>query len=359
MVLEFTLTSAENQKISVGGGISKAFQHVIPVGLTAKADLNDPSTWVFYYQLPSGSITKIRRHGVRLIPLKWETPESYWTEPEQFALQRILIQDLGLSRQVSIKLARSRRTTLLRIEEHVQGIIKSLWLAYPFLFEKHSDDFKIVKSIIRKEFKIGAYNLQTLSSNWKEWTNWFKHTTARTVTIGATPQLSRYNHLRALNKLNFINEILNDDGVLTKSQLNRIAVMCSRRQMPYMGKETQNKSMMGLKAVVCEDDKPGRAHIMKMHLVARRIGAICLKLRRLGTIPDDAAHYSVTNSGERDNSLSKGAQAKATFDGLTKVLSEVQDKDWVEMTPWGEVHHRKGLAVHTYLFKAEEEIVGL
>jgi hypothetical protein len=104
--------------------------------------------------------------------------------------------------------------------------------------------------------------------------------------------------------------------------------------MPYMGKETEEKSIKKFKSVLVDTFKPKSKTIVELGLAARRIGGVCKNIRN-HPISDGAAHISVSSSGEFSHTVKDGAQAKAVQEAMSRILNVVADETKMEDTPFG------------------------
>uniref|UniRef100_A0AAT9JA15 RNA-dependent RNA polymerase n=1 Tax=Reticulitermes grassei narna-like virus 1 TaxID=3133488 RepID=A0AAT9JA15_9VIRU len=239
-----------------------------------------------------------------------------------------------------------------RIEDFINGVIDSLWCAEELVFLLKSSDQKCLIKLLRKIFSVGTFNLNRLVKDWKEWGNHLFLTKTKTVTIGElTPP--RYNNIfqSYLNRLEYIRDMIEREEP-SFLELQHLSHLMSSRQHPYMGKETEQRSVDQFKSVLTGDFRPTQETIVLLSLAARRIGGLCRAIRNKPINASDA-HFSVTSSGEYDYTISKGAQAAAVMDDYRRFYSEVPEVDEEISSPFGTVVYKAGLQKWRTVFRKE------
>jgi hypothetical protein len=268
----------------------------------------------------------------------------------------ILTRDIGLPIDTANKLCNLKVADYRRVEDVINGMVDSLLAADPGFFEAGSDDYKLIRKTIRKVFKIGAFNRPILVDMWKEWTNWFKHSTAGTKLIGADrPPLAGGNVFRNLNKLSTIQSILEAPlGTLRDWELAVIGHMTSTRQMPYMGKAVEEKSLKEFEEVITSEFDSWKECKHDIMLATIEVAWECRRARDSrvhGPIPSGTAHFSVNGAGELNSPCSKGGQVGAVSASMRYHLTRVAPRTYDEETPFGVVHHLEGEELWRYLFR--------
>jgi len=309
----------------------------------------------YRYHLPSGSLLLEKYRGQSIRSQPWEKVEKYWSRWQKTAIMMLLTRDFGLVKHVARHLVDRPRTTLLRIEDFISGMVDSLWLSNEKIFLLDGPEYPSIKNLVRKIFAVGTYDLSALVSDWKQWGNNLFHTVARTQTIGSLEPVRYNNIFRTLDTISYIYKIRCSDPP-DMLQLQHLAHLISSRQMPYMGLKTEIKSAKKFREVLQSDFKPSAEIKYELTAAARRIGGICRHIRRTPLTPG-VCHISVTSSGELYHPASKGAQAAAVREAMVRILTRVPETDETEETPFGTVSLKGGLQIWKTLFR-DEEIVG-
>jgi len=305
------------------------------------------------YHLPSGSLTFIKVRGQKIRDQPWQQPGRFWRARQKSALSVILTRDIGLGARLVSQLVNKPRANFLRIEDFISGVVDSLWLTDENIFDVDKPEIGLIKKLVRKIFAVGCHDLSALVNDWKQWGNNLFHTVAKTQTIGDLEPVRYNNIFRALNGIPFINGYY--QGKCDMLLLQHLMHLISSRQMPYMGKTTEIKSVEKYKSVLTSTFKPDDSIIMELAMAARRIGGICRSIHKT-PIPNEAAHISVTSSGELNFPITKGGQASAVRDAIERILLEVPETDSTEDTPFGKVYRKAGLPLWQTLFRKEDDL---
>jgi hypothetical protein len=246
-----------------------------------------------------------------------------------------------------------------RIEEFISGFIDSLWLADHEYFVncKSNESLSLIKDMIRSIFKVGTTNCGLLVDHWKQFINWIFHASVKTTTIGGPPEIPvQGNFFRKLTKIKNIADLLTLNVNLSELDLVRLGHLCSSRQMPFMGRDTQIKSEIAFEKVVTSTDLADRGYVEKLRLVGERLGRICRNLNRKRPITDSTAHLSVNSSGERLHPISRGGKAAAVKDAMIRILTRIPEEDRTENTPFGPAEHHKGIPLWKTLYRTQDQI---
>lgn len=302
----------------------------------------------YKYMLPTGSLLSEKHHGKSLLRQKWHK-SPYLTEHQKAGLSLILVRDIGLGKRMADVITSRPYLHYLRIEEFISGFVDSLWLADELCFLEESSDRKLILNTIRKIFRVGAFNLVKLVSDWKEFGNYVFHSMAETLLIGGGLALSGPNMFRSLIKLSFVKHALKYKD---HRDMQNVGHLMSSRQMPYMGLQTEISARETFKEVLTSDYRPPSELVIQMGKVAARIGKMCKRLSP-GPIPKGALHISVTCSGELEHSFKKGAQARAVRDAFERIMSVVPEEDLEEETPFGICKHIKGIPLWKTAYRPE------
>nr|QIP68008.1 MAG: RNA-dependent RNA polymerase [Bremia lactucae associated narnavirus 1] len=290
-----------------------------------------------------------RRHlGRSILPQKWEESGRYLSKLQLEALKVWFCRDLGLGRKCAESLVSKPTIYIRRIEEFISGLIDCLWLTDPTIFIVGSEDYKTIRTLVRKVFRVGSSNLSVLIKDWKEWTNWFTHQVCESVLLDEA-LLHHGNLFHRLSKIRIINDVLTQKvSVLIQGTV--VAHMTSTRQMPYMGRQTEVKAVADFKEIITTPFTVDPEHENLMVRSAARIGRLCRNLRNGIGISDRSSHFSATSSGEINHSLGKGGQAAALKDAIAKWLLPEQTESYLEDTPFGIAEHREGVPLWKTLF---------
>jgi hypothetical protein len=195
-------------------------------------------------------------------------------------------------------------------------------------------DNKVIKTlskIIRKIAHTSATCTGYVVDQWKEWTNWFFHTAANTITNGQV-FIAKTNLFRPMNKI--YGDLLHNP---TWEQAKIIAHLISTRQMPYCGQRTERKSMETHRNSMQSKFKATNYHLIRLYQAARRIGAICKSIRPLHKLPPGIDKVSVNSSGEFTQTIRLGGQAKAVALIIQKHLIQRHMDTFTESTPFGDI----------------------
>jgi hypothetical protein len=335
----------------VGEDCVRSWSRLLPILGNANAEQR---TTVLYYHMPSGSLLSETWKGKSIRPQKWEKGRgAYFDKIQKEALTTLLCRDIGLGRKVVEVLLSRTVIHFQRIEEFIAGLVDSLWLANEKVFLHKSAENLLIRKLIRKIFATGSTLLCPLVDQWKEWGNFLFHTLACTITIGELKVPADNNIFRLLNGIPYISRVYQGDKDMLLMQ--HVSHLISSRQMPYMGAETEKKSIEKFKSVLEDDFKASEQIKLELGLAARRIGGICKSIRNQ-PLTDGAAHISVTSSGEFSHSVSKGAQAKAVQEAMIRILTVVPDEDRMEDTPFGPARHVKGLPLWKTVYRKEDQV---
>jgi hypothetical protein len=132
--------------------------------------------------------------------------------------------------------------------------------------------------------------------------------------------------------------------------MQQLAHLTSSRQMPYMGKKTEEIARRKYQSVLTMAPVSTDEHIVRMSQTARRIGSLCRKIRPTSIHPG-CLHFSVTSSGEYTFSTRKGAQAAAVMDAIKRNLTAMPRRNSIEETPFGKVSIRAYRPLWKTLFR--------
>jgi len=302
-----------------------------------------------FYRMPHGSLLSETYRGRSLSKQKFEKRKRYFNTFQQEGLKRLLTRDIGLGMKLSGVLVSRPINHFKRIEEFINGLVDSLWLADEQVFLDQSSELLLIRKLVRKVFAVGSSNLKDLVDQWKEWTNYLFHTLAKTSTIGELKVPAATNIFRLLNGIGYINSVYR--GEYNMLLLQHISHLTSTRQMPYMGIVTELDSREKFKNVLQSEFKPSEEFVFRLSMAARRVGSICRKIRP--NLNAGESHISVTSSGEYGHSVAKGGQAKAVMEAMRRILLEIPLEDSEENTPFGLARKKGGIPLWKTLFRKE------
>jgi len=264
---------------------------------------------------------------------------------------------MGMGYRSSRILLDRGRTHLHRIEDFLNGMIDSLWLADENLFIPGSDDLSVIKELSRKVIRVGTYSLKRLVDDWKELHNWIFHTYAWTDTIGELKTPETGNVFLRLRTTSLYRRILGGTSRPVDQKIAQdLSHIISSRQFPYMGELTEKDSQDKFKKVLTSNFKPSKEIVSELRAAARRIGSKCRHFRQGKPTSEDAIHVSVTSTGEIEHGIRKGGQAAAVLSDFKRILECQPIRDYIEETPFGRVEHMARRPIWTYLFRSAEDI---
>jgi len=324
-------------------GLARAWCRLLPAVKT-EADGN------YRYHLPSGSLLLEKYRGQAIRAQPWESQGRHWSKGQSIALFVILTRDIGLRRHIARILVDRPRTTLLRIEDFISGMVDALWLNDEKVFLIDKPEYLLIKRLVRKIFSVGCHDLSALVSDWKQWSNNLFHTVSETQTIGPLEPVRYNNIFKALNAIPYISMLWR--GERSMLLLQYLSHLVSSRQFPYMGRPVEIKSQAKFIKTVTSDFKPDDQILTELAAAARRIGGICRHIRNQ-PLPQEAAHLSVTSSGEYGHPIARGAQAMAVKEAMVRILTRVPLSDEKEETPFGTAYLKEGLPIWQTLFRDE------
>jgi len=315
------------------------------------------------FSIPYGSLLNGRTNGRSLRLTKEDQKEkdrmkkkhdTRFPRKIRSLLYVMMTRDLGIAKREASKLSNLSQSDFRRVEDMIAAMVDCLWACDPSIFLDGSADYGVVVRTARAIFKTGAYTRIHLVSAWKEWTNWLKHTVARTKLIGAErPPLGYGNLFRNLNRLTIVVELLQTDPEkLTSAQLAQLGHLTSTRQCPYTGRRRESLALKEFKDVITSTPPEIGLISTEVEEAIRDVAKRCKRARGSIPIPEKTAHASLTCSGERTSSCRNGGQAVAVLTSIKEFLAKpLSDKDFDEETPFGLVHHRGGIPLWKYLFR--------
>jgi len=304
------------------------------------------------YHLPRGSLLELRLGKRSLRSQPWETDDKYFTADQSGRLRVLLTRDIGLTGELVNTLLKRPKIHFKRIEEFISGLVDSLWLGSFRQFEEDSPYLLIIRSVVRKIFCVGTYDLGLLHKFWKEWTNYFvQHSCNAELLEVATLGFS--NFFRDFNNLIRVKELINEN-LPSNEQLEYVSHMSSTRQMPYMGKATEIAAEEKYIRTLSSEYEPDEEFMQMLYHASRRIGRKCRELRGGSHVNDGVPHISVTSSGEIHSSISKGGQAATVLNIIDERLTVIPDHDYIEDTIFGPAMFKKDVPIWKTLFVPEE-----
>jgi hypothetical protein len=347
----FNLIQAQYLSDCVGKREYRAWSRLLPA--LGPADGNGKN---YYYHLPQGSLLLEKSKGKSIRDQPWQKPGRFWTERQVLALRVVLTKDFGLSPRIAMTILSKERSWLLRIEDFINGVVDSLWLCDERVFIVGSPECLLIKKLIRKIFKVGAYNLKVLVDDWKQFGVCLLQTVSQAQLIGPKVALGYNNIFKLLTGIPYINRLYRGESDMLL--LQHLSHLSSSRQMPFMGKKTEDQALEKYKNVLTSSFVPDEEVINDLVQAARRIGGICRNIHPQ-PLPDQMAHISVTSSGELEYPSAKGAQAAAVKEALSRVLGAVPSATFEEETPFGVANHIEGIPLWKTLFRDKDEVEGL
>jgi len=298
------------------------------------------------YHLPTG-FGYSRFHGKSLRSLKRERKLKNWSDRQKTILKVLLERDIGLS-PLAVKILLDRpKVHFHRIVDFINGVQDSCILADLQAYGEEKI-YKMHKYVIRKIFLVGTYNLQELTRMWKEYTNTLFHKYAQSILMdGMSVSLSSGNIFR---EFRLLEEYWGFSIPFKRDHVKLLQHMTSTRQLPYMGKKTEEKAWVEFERIITEPFTPKPETLQSLRLGARRIGRICRLLAKRPA-PDSILHFSVTGSGDLHYPISKGGNAGDTWDHFLKEMNQVAEETKVEDTPFGPFRTEKGLHIWKTAFR--------
>lgn len=302
------------------------------------------------YHLPNGDILRSRYRGKRTSSY-WRKPGDDWTPRERLILSEILCRDVGLSkRAVGILLDRGV-VHFLRIQDFINNLIDSLWLADPrFFLIRNGKQICPIKRIVRKIVKVGTYDLPILVQQWKDFAVYLRNYTTEAIVSKPSNLLKTNNIFLPLVKEGFLSKLLKVPHCMRKFQI--VSHLLSSRHLPYMGKRTEEKALSNFKSTLSKKVSIEIHLLTQLEHCATRVGEICKKLAP--AMPDSCPHISLDSSGELNFSINNGGQASAVWNAVQRHLLVSHTKDFEEKTPFGLIRHKANTEVWRYLYRETE-----
>jgi hypothetical protein len=207
-------------------------------------------------------------------------------------------------------------------------MVDSLWLVDINIFQPWSADNMIIRTIIRKIFKISISNKHLAIDDWKEFAEWIwfdKIKSSKEV-----PSVMRAGNIfRSLSNLTFLKLFEPFD----KKQVARLGDLISNRQMPYGGQTVEDRSWKEFKDLIGQD--PAWIHLMtdEFKRASQIVGRKARFFHKGGhTSLTEALHFSVNNSGELRNPSEKGGNGVAVMNSMSAYLNEVPvENEYVQL----------------------------
>jgi len=253
----------------------------------------------------------------------------FLTEEGRDALSRALSSDLGLS-PGSAKILASRPVgEIVRLEEEIRGIIDSLLLFDTdfFLEENGRTQNHLLRSII----KTGTYGADSVTDDWKEFTNvcWIRMSRGLTE---EPPKLRRGNQFGFLFSYPKIDRIIRD-GLGNKRDAEAVAHLVSTRQLVAGGKRKVAKALSKFRATTREAFVLDEAELDVIRGTASQVGQKVMRLAK--PLPDFTAHISLSGSGSLSTTVKDGGRRTEILKEGISLLRTKCLKDGILRLPFG------------------------
>jgi hypothetical protein len=229
------------------------------------------------------------------------------------ALISRLQRDFGFSRKVSEIFSSRKLSEIRRIEKTVEGVIDSILLFDPGLFQT-AEGLSLLKAMIRKIITVGIFNLPQVIGFWKQFASYTFLDVTKSHT-GAARVPPPDNFFFAIRNTPLLSK-MERDGV-TKDDLTKLSHLCSSRQLPTGDKKTEIKSLWELKSVTTEVFKTKAVDLRDLYRSSRLIGRKC---RKAGPGPIRNAHLSLATSGSLERKVHEGGRAQEIEDHVFPIL---------------------------------------
>jgi len=255
------------------------------------------------FKLPgrSASLLTLKCRGGRRIG-KVPRKGGFLTVEGRQALTTTLSSDLGLSPRSARILASRPLKEIVRLEEEVRGILDSLLLFDTDFFLEENKS--VQNHLLRSVLKVGTYGADSVTDDWKEFTNvcWIRISRGKTE---GDPSLHRGNLFRFLLRYPKLERIIRE-GLGNKRDAEAIAHLVSTRQLVAGGKSKVVKALSKFKTTTKDEFVLDEGTLKTIERTASQIG---LKVGRVAKpLPDFTAHISLSGAGSLTSTILDGGR---------------------------------------------------
>lgn len=237
----------------------------------------------------------------------------------------------GFSLRMAKIISSRSKGVLERIESQIFGLFDSLLLAFP---ESFKDPVKrnLYRPIVTKCYKIGCFNTDSITSDWKKFINFFWSRVSNTFTV-ETPVLDKYNPFRFLLEIKEINLLFNN-RIVCKRDAEQVAHLVSSRQLVSGGSSTTIRALDKFEANVSKIYPLPEGEGSRIFKSAYKVGKKCRNF--LGAqLPERSTHISLSGAGDCDYTVKDGGRLTAILNAIRPRLTSLPDEDRVIQLPFG------------------------
>jgi len=233
------------------------------------------------------------------------------------------VKNLSFKPSIVEILSKRNFNCIRRIEQEVHGFIDSLILSRFSIFDKKNHP--LIRRIIRKIFHVGVFNIDMVTSQWKNFTDFLYQRSCRLEFIEPVKLIS--NLFTPLLELEDIRSLL--DGVNDRYDCVRLSALLSTRQMVPGGPKVSEKAVLSFyKTTSCRYPiQPD--YLNDFSAQSKIFGKIC------GKYSMSAAHLSLSTAGDYDSSVEDGGRAAIMVRELKEIMNHIEPEDSFIESPFG------------------------
>jgi hypothetical protein len=256
---------------------------------------------------------------------------AFIPERIQAKLVQSLCTDLGLSKRMSQVFLSRKRSTIERVEEEVKGIIDALLLFDSRLFIEGCENHDLLFTILRKVISIGAFDVDDVTSFWKEFSNYVWVTASRSTTLEPATLRVENPFKRILRHSLF--RFIEAEGIRDKRDAERLAHLCNSRQLVAGGHKTMKIAMRKFIETTSTPFELSSEEIDRARWAAYRVGR---KIKLLEPdLPRETAHISLSGAGSFSKTVKDGGRAQEIIEDISLFLKYVPLSDTTHILPGG------------------------
>jgi len=308
--------------------------------LRASADWSQNKVWGSFFPttFPNGdfiipdrnaSILNMRIRGN--VPSLTKSGKGFIKVEQRSILETKLVHLTGLSRWNVSKFLSNPIHKVERFEEELRGIVDSLLLFDSSIFYRNVENSALLKRLFRKVFTVSSYEVDDVTKQWKEFTNfvWVKASKSKTM---ETPTLQRGNIFKMLLRNKRIH-LLIADGIQNKRDCEALAHLCSTRQLVAGGVRTLETSLKKFIDTTSTPFLVPDVERQRARLAASSVGKKVLGL--MDRFPNDQAHISLSGAGSFDTTVKDGGRGQEILQEIKPLLSLTPSEDREIILPYG------------------------
>jgi hypothetical protein len=246
-------------------------------------------------------------------------------------LGRQLVQSNIVRHKLAMRVLPSRsRETLERWYEEWTGITDSLLLFSVDLFNE--ENRPLIRFIFRKIFHIAMFNVDQVTSHWKEFTNCFWNNVSKSITLEDVI-LRADNPFRVLLANEHIHGLFTN-GLQTKCDAQSVAHLVSTRQLVPGAAKVQVKALDKFYSTCSQEFLASEVNLARAELGGRLVAR---KVIDFGKTKDLSAlcHISLSTAGDVDFSKANGGRGAAIQDAIIRILDDIPSASGNLLLPFG------------------------